>query len=125
MTDLFINETKNTPKLIFDSKLNEWEITGRSYPKEAAVFYSPLLDWLAKFEKTSDAGCGIKFKLEFFNTTSSKILIHLLIRLRVKKENGGTEPVIKWYYERDDEDMKETGESLMEISKLKFELIPF
>lgn len=123
--DLLIPETKNTPKLFFNSSSNHWSISGRSYPKEAVVFYEPLLNWINTCELSSQGNYSFEFKLEFFNTCSSKVLLDILIRLRKLAEQGKLTLDVKWYYETDDEDMKDNGESLMELAKLPFELVSF
>ncbi len=121
--DLLIPETKNTPKLFYKSSSNTWLISGRSYPKEAMVFYEPLLDWISQCELNSGGNCSFEFKLEFFNTCSSKVLLDALVRLRKLVERGKLNLSVKWYYEVDDEDMKDNGESLMELAQLPFELV--
>lgn len=121
--DLLIPETKNTPKLFFNSTLNQWLISGRSYPKEATEFYEPLLHWINQCEVTLPENCAVEFKLEFFNTCSSKVLLDILVRLRKLTERTKIQLSIKWYYESDDEDMKDSGESLMHMARLPFELI--
>lgn len=123
--NLLINGTKNTPKIIFNSSLNEWEISGRSYPNDVNIFYYEMLEWISNFEDKSVGHCTIIFKLEFFNTNSSKIFLEILMRLREKMDRQGCNLIIKWYYEFEDEDMKENGESFMEISKMEFDFIPY
>jgi len=116
-------KTNNTPNVIFNPELNEWTISGRSYPTEASTCYQPILLWLKQHENQKIRNCTFKFELEFFNTNSSKVLLDILILLKERVEQGNLDLTIKWYYESDDEDIKEAGESLMQTAGLTYELI--
>lgn len=123
--DLLIQETKNTPQIFFRPSLNECVISGRSYPYEALPFYEPVLKWISLFETEEMSNCNFHFKLEFFNTCSSRVLLDILIRLRRIMEKGEIKLSIKWYYEEDDEDMKESGEFFMEMAKIPVEFVSY
>ncbi len=56
------------------------------------------------------------FKLEYFNTASSKLILDVLSNL--EDIEGMT---IVWYYHEDDEDMQEAGEEFSELVELPFE----
>jgi hypothetical protein len=123
MTDIKIKETDNTPSVTFDAERNEWNITGRSYPKEAAPFYGPLFDWISAYEHNPNQVCVFNFRLEFLNTNSSKVFLDFFIRLRKILKDEIDKLQVTWYYDSDDEDIKETGETLMFITKVPFEFV--
>ena len=60
-------------------------------------------------------------KLVYFNTSSSKSILDVLRKLEVLKTRS--EVVVKWYYEKEDEDMLEVGEDYREIVNLPFAMI--
>lgn len=124
MEPIIIKETEDTPKIIFDPDNNKFEITGRSMPEDVANFYSPLLNWLDEYAESPNEKSIISFKLEYFNTASSKALLDILMKLEEIYENGN-DVLIKWFYPDDDEDMQEAGEEYSEIVDIPFEKISY
>lgn len=118
-----IDGTSHTPKILFTPGINTWEISGRSYPEEAYVFYEPILLWLKSIRLSEVKSCAFVFKYEYFNTATMKVLMDILTKLRNLQIDKSVEVSIKWFYEEEDEDMRESGESLMEIIKIPIELI--
>ncbi|MFW6218917.1 MAG: SiaC family regulatory phosphoprotein, partial [Bacteroidota bacterium] len=49
------------------------------------------------------------FKLTYFNTASSKVIQDILLRLNEYAESGHNIE-LDWYYDKDDEDILESGE---------------
>ena len=64
--------TEDTPKIILDKTNKIFEISGRSLPEDSAEFYQPVLEWLAEYAKDPLPETTFDFKLEYFNTASSK-----------------------------------------------------
>ena len=64
------------------------------------------------------------FKLVYFNTASSKLLLDILMKLEDMHENG-KEVLIKWYFPEDDEDMEEAGEEYADIVDIPFEQVSY
>ncbi len=120
MEPIIIKETEDTPKIIFDPDNNKFEISGRSMPEDVANFYSPLLNWLDEYAESPNEKSIVSFKLEYFNTASSKALLDILMKLEEIYENGN-DVLIKWFYPDDDEDMQEAGEEYSEIVDIPFE----
>lgn len=123
MTDLTIKETANTPAITFDSKNNVWSVSGRSYHRSSASVYDPLLKWVEKIEKSPVDHCSFNFRIELMNTSSSKVLLEVLKRLKSVFEQNNGSLSVRWYYDQDDDDMKETGEIMMSYSELPFEFV--
>ncbi len=124
MEPIIIKETEDTPKIIFDPDNNKFEISGRSMPEDVANFYSPLLNWLDEYAESPNEKSIVSFKLEYFNTASSKALLDILMKMEEIYENGN-EVLIKWFYPDDDEDMQEAGEEYSEIVDIPFEKISY
>ena len=61
-----------------------------------------------------------EFKLEYFNTASSKLILDVLTKLEDVK-NSGKAITVLWYFYDDDEDMEEAGEEFSELVDLEFE----
>jgi hypothetical protein len=108
--------TEDTPKIILDKTNGIFEISGRSLPEDTAEFYKPIIEWIMDYGKNPNPATNFTFKLEYFNTASSKLILDILSKL----ENiTGTS--IEWYYHEDDEDMEEAGTEFSELVELPFE----
>ena len=112
--------TEDTPKIILDKTNKIFEISGRSLPEDSSEFYQPIIDWLVEYAKDPLPETIFDFKLEYFNTASSKLILDLLTEL---EDIDNTK--IKWYFYEDDEDMEEAGDEFSELVELDFELIPY
>ncbi|WP_027003897.1 DUF1987 domain-containing protein [Hugenholtzia roseola] len=115
MQPLTIDGTEDTPKVVLDKERSLFEVSGRSLPEDAAEFYAPLLEWLAEYEKDPKPETPFMFKLEYFNTASSKLILDILSKL---ESIEGTSVI--WYFHEDDEDMEEAGEEFSELVEIPF-----
>jgi hypothetical protein len=108
--------TEDTPRIILDKNNGIFEISGRSLPEDTAEFYKPILEWLEKYSKEPNGKTSFAFKLEYFNTASSKLILDILSKLEAI---SGT--TISWYFHEDDEDMEEAGTEFSELVEVPFE----
>lgn len=111
--------TEDTPRIVLNPVAGIFEISGRSLPEDCAEFYRPILAWLDKFVGVPSK-CEFEFKLEYFNTASSKLILDILTRLETIKD-AGAETKIIWYHREDDEDMEEAGQEFSELVEIPFE----
>jgi hypothetical protein len=116
--------TEDTPSVILDVDNDLFEISGRSLPEDVAAFYEPILNWLDEYADQAKAKTVFNFKLVYFNTASSKLLLDILMKLSELHESG-KEVLIKWHYPDDDEDMQEAGEEYADIVDVPFEQISY
>jgi hypothetical protein len=111
--------TEDTPKIILDKKNGMFEISGRSLPEDSAEFYQPILEWLENYKTQINPTTKFQFKLEYFNTASSKLILDILSKLEEMKDS--TKMTVQWFYHEDDEDMQEAGEEFSELVEIPFE----
>lgn len=116
MEILHLEGTEDTPKIILDKTNKIYEISGRSLPEDSAEFFQPVLDWLQAYSQEADASMEFDFKLEYFNTASSKLILDILSKL---EDIPGIS--INWYFHEDDEDMEEAGQEFSELVEIPFE----
>jgi len=116
-----IKGTDDTPNVILDAQSNIIEFSGRSLPEDVVTFYAPVLQWIEEYAKSANAKTEVIFRLEYFNTASSKILLDILLKFE-DIHNDGKEVVVQWYFQEDDEDMQEAGEEYSEIVDVPFEM---
>ena len=124
MSVIKIQGTDHTPTVTLDKENNIFEISGRSLPEDVVVFYKPILEWLDEYKNDPLDLTVFNFKLEYFNTASSKLLLDVLLKLE-DINNDGHEVLVKWHYPDDDEDMEEAGEEYSDIVDVPFEQVPY
>lgn len=121
MEPINIEPSVKTPKISFDAGGGNLEIEGRSIPENSTEFYKPVFEWLDAYIDSPSGNTAFAFKLEYFNTSSSKCILDVLRKLE-RLHNNGNAVVVSWYYEEDDEDMKEAGENYQRIVSVPIEL---
>ena len=114
--------TEDTPKVVLDKANGIFEISGRSLPEDSAEFYQPILDWLDAYADDPNSATEFMFKLEYFNTASSKLILDVLSKLEKLDEDS---TLVKWYYHEDDEDMLEAGEEFEDLVDVGFEFATY
>lgn len=124
METIKIQGTEDTPKIILDAENELMEISGRSLPEDVSSFYEPVLNWLSEYAENPKKKTIFNFKLTYFNTASSKLLLDILMKLEDMHENG-LDVLIRWHYPEDDEDMAEAGEEYADIVDVPFEQVSY
>ena len=132
MNALLIESSDFSPKVMFDPAKNLFEISGESRPENTSKFYVPILQWLEQYQNVlywekDKFGQGatrvFEFKLDYFNSTSAKFIMDVLMQLD-KMAQDGYDIKAKWFYDKRDEDMKESGEEFSKLlKKLSIEFI--
>ena len=120
MEPLDIAATEDTPKIYFEPNVNLYLIEGKSLPEHAIDFYAPVFKWVKEFinSKETPSKFTIYFKLDYFNTASSKKIAKLF---RIIEESPASEKAtIKWFYDEEDVDMLKAGKRYEKLMKLKY-----
>jgi hypothetical protein len=122
MEPLIINKTEDTPQVELDITKGTFSLTGRSLPENAIDFYKPLFSWVEEnMQSVTGKNIVVEIKLEYFNTASSKQIAKLFLQLENFIEKNTI--LIKWYYEKEDNDMLVSGNQYAKFLNLKFEFI--
>jgi hypothetical protein len=116
MTVLKIESTDDTPGVMFDKDNGIFEISGRSLPEDASSFFEPVIEWIENYKRDPNIQTEFTFKMEYFNTASSKFIQDIITSLE-KMENIK----IVWCFQPDDENMEETGQEFSELVDIPFE----
>ena len=120
-TKIFIEETKQTPFIHFDTEKNMFEISGRSLPEDVNKFYNPIREWITEYVKSPNPDTELVFNLEYFNSSSARIIVKILVELEKIKNTNNNIKVI-WKYKEDDELMYDRGIEIQSVVMLPFEL---
>jgi hypothetical protein len=121
MEEVRILPTKNTPEIILNPE-GIIRIRGRSIHENVTDFFRPIEDWVIQYTKTPAELTCVDLNLEYFNSASAKMIIHILqkisyVTLKHKKY------IINWYYEDGDEDILERGEYFSSVLDVPFVFI--
>lgn len=106
--EILIESTHKSPLIKGNIKEGTLLIQGKSIPEDAKQFYLPLLSWVLEFENSPAEKIEVTADLEYFNTSTSSILLSLF--KIIEKLNDKKPASIKWIFEEDDLDMEEVGE---------------
>lgn len=122
MERIEIEATATTPRVIFRPEDGYFEISGKSLPENSFEFYKPLLDFIEAYAESPGSQTSLVFKLQYFNTSSTSHFLRMIKKFE-KIHADGKNAIVHWFYEQDDEDMKEAGEDFKVLSKLPIEII--
>ena len=119
MNDLIITPTKQKPDLQFSAEKGELLIAGQSLPENATLLYGKVLEWIEDYSKNPAPKTTLSFKMKYYNTASSKMFFSIIKRMNVLYSSG-IDVEIRWYYQKDDEDMLDQGEYFRDLVDLPF-----
>lgn len=123
MENIVIAASERSPEVLFDFAASTLKLKGESYPEDVAAFYGPLLTaldkWLAGLNKTA---LTLDIELVYFNSSSAKALMNLLLLLE-KAGAAGNQVVVNWHFNSEDDTMQEFGEDFAEdLEHVQFNL---
>ena len=119
-----IKETGTTPYVLLDNEKGEFVFEGRSIPENVIEFFHPIIKWIEEYSQNPQEETKVTFKLEYFNTSSSKRIFDVMKRVENITVQTGMKVTIYWYYEEDDEDIYFAGNDYKAlITKVDFNLV--
>jgi len=122
MKKIEIQGSMDHPAILLDKKNGIFKITGKSVPKDADMFYKPIIDWFSEYFTTPNPKTEVNINMEYINTASSKTFLSLFL-LFEKAKLEGKNIIIKWFYQKSDEDIYDIGEEYSDIVNVPFEFI--
>jgi hypothetical protein len=127
MESLIIKESDKNhfiPNVHLDANTGQCEIAGESYLEDSASFYEKIKKWLLTYIEDVKKPIHFRFKLAYFNTSSSKGILDVLSILRNYEEQGGSVSV-DWYYAENDTDSLDDANDYMDDTGIKMNLIAY
>ncbi len=113
MDHLIIEETKFTMRVDFNAETGICNLFGNSYPEDAIVFFEPINAWFIRFVKEVKKPIVLNITLNYVNSSSSKCFMDIFDLLEDYFTSDG-KVTVNWFYEEDDDEIKEAGEELLE-----------
>lgn len=124
MAPLVIKGTDVSLSIQLDKINGIFEFSGKSRPENAIEFFDPIFDWVDEYVLDPNPVTEINFKLEYYNSSSAKVLLRLIVRFEQLIEQG-FDARIKWHYRSSDEDIQEAGEDFATLVNIPFEYIDY
>jgi len=113
--------TTKTPQVILDPEKGIISLEGRSILEDTISFYDPILNWLKEYvEESHDITINVSF--DYFNSTSARILLMLMQTAQGIKKKGKI-LTINWYYDENDENIRESGTDFASLVHEEFNFI--
>ena len=123
METLLIDGTEETPQVEFNTETSVYTISGRSLPEDATKFYDQLVYWVKAFSEKPKSEFTLNINLDYFNSSSAKQLVELMILLEALDKKECKVKII-WLYEEEDELMETRGKEIESIIDLPFTFSP-
>lgn len=102
---IVITKTEQTPQAVFDLKNGILDLDGKIVAENPLDFFDRLNRWIEEYKATNNPNnIVVNLRLDYFNTVASKMLSKFFIKLIAQNAT------INWFYEKDDEEIKEAGE---------------
>jgi hypothetical protein len=122
MNELSIEKTYSTPLISFDHTSGVFKIEGRSIPENPAAFYDPVNSWIDQYFTAPQPLTRLDIRLDYINSGSSKSIMYLM-KLMKDYHDKGNECQVNWYFEEDDESIRDLGKHYKSLIKLPFNLV--
>lgn len=125
-TDIFIPvDTEELTPLVEFKVDGNLRIEGRSYPENPVKFFEPLINWLKEYKTNPPASIIMTLRLEYFNTSTSKIVLFMLKIIEDVHYQYKIPVNIVWQFNKNDEDMFESGKDYQSLIDLPFEFVGY
>ncbi|NCO54631.1 MAG: nuclear pore complex subunit [Bacteroidetes bacterium CG02_land_8_20_14_3_00_31_25] len=116
------NQSGDTPKITLDKEANVFEICGKSFPENAVEFYSPVIKWINEYAQSPNPETIFTINLDYFNSSSSKKIFEILMKLEQITTTGGN-ILVKWYYDENDDVMFTRSKDIQDVLEIPIEFI--
>jgi hypothetical protein len=116
----YFKGNEQLPTILFDKESGLFSITGRSIPEDGKVFYEPALKWLEIYSLNPLPNTHLIFDIEYFNISSSKMILYILYKL-CEIQSAGYTVRVTWCYTDEYDEMFEVGEDYAFMVNIPFE----
>jgi hypothetical protein len=121
MNPLNLQPTDDTPNVSFNYNNSSFEISGRSLPEDSISFYTPVIEWLKNYVLSPSEESNFVFHFEYVSTSSTKQIMKLIIMIDELTKTNKTN--VYWKYDKDDDDMLQTGKRLQKLTTVDFKYV--
>jgi hypothetical protein len=111
------------PKVYFNANSGKCLMEGEAFLENTWEFYEQLLNWLRSYTETKRP-IIFDFRMSYFNTSSSKGILEMLLLLK-EYQDQGNDVQVNWYYQEKDVDILEEAQDFIEDTQLDMKLIAY
>ena len=122
MEKLYLETTHNSPKVDFNPETGVLEISGRAIPEDAHMFFKSLFTWVKEYVASDPINTVVEIKLDYLNSSAHKLLMEFFEILKTLHLSD-QKLIVKWFYEKYDEEIHEIGEEYANSTGIPFEII--
>ena len=116
MEKIIIERKEDSPRVVLDADNGLIEIEGECYPENAFEFFEPIVAWIEEYFKNNNQETQVKFKLSYFNSSTTQILFDIF---DILEEAKGDNLKIIWQYDPENmntyKDYEEFNEEFEEL----------
>lgn len=118
MDVLRFDATEDLPSVMFDNSKGIFEISKRSLPENAILFYEPLIEHVTEYLRAPKEETNVVLHFDYISTSSTKQIMKMIMLFdelsKSKKVN------LNWNYDIGDTDMLQTGNRLEKLTGMQF-----
>lgn len=118
---LFLEQTKNTPRVHADPATGLFSIDGDSYPENSYDFFAPVFEWVEQFLAEAGNHLVMHLQIAYMNTSSVKSMMDLFDMMEEAFGSGKKVEII-WFYDPRNERVIEMVEEFMEDCTFPFKI---
>lgn len=118
-----IESTAETPYVELDKEQGIFKFEGKSLPEDVIKFYGPIQNWFSEYCANPNPETEINFNLEYFNSSTARIIVKMLIGVESLVASGKYKVHISWQYKENDEVMLDRGMELKSVLNIPFDMI--
>lgn len=111
----------NVPAIVFDSNQALLTFSGRCIPSDPEWLFNSIESLVTGY-LIENPNLICQFKLEYFNSVSSRSIVKLLKVLETHSKQGAIINV-EWFYEMDDEDSLDFAKDMKDLIDLPIKLV--
>jgi len=124
MNSYLLKGSEKTPQINFEFETGHLEIKGKSVPEDSFKFFQPMNEWIDRYLEQPKSETTLNVALEYFNTSSAKVLLELFKKMNLLHKSGKSSIKINWVYESDDDDMLEAGYDYQRTLDVPLNFVP-
>ena len=117
--------TESTPYVLIDEAAGYIRFKGECYAENTIEFFKKSTDWLTRYLATDFESLIFDCELEYFNSSSSKLLYNMLRSMDARAQQG-KDVTVNWYVVDGNDIILENGEDFKdELKNLNFNIIEY
>lgn len=116
-------KTGSTPYVLIDEEKGYMKLEGDSFHENVVGFFKDVNNWLSNYLKTDFTRFTFDFQLVYFNSSTAKLLLNMLLELD-EYASGDKKIIVNWITTEENDIIIECGEDFQEeVSNLEFNLV--